>query len=398
MRILIATYWSYPSLGGITTYIKELSQQLMRNGYHVDIFSLHPSLKSYYVVNSDVKFLKKKMKAIVSNQRSSHFNSDPWIKYQEMERRYYDVAASQLQLDQYDLIHTQDIFSTKTFSKIKPKNVPLVTTIHGCFSTEMVRYGIVKKDTERWTYSTAFESSALSESQHIITPSKWLNHYLNELFPLERVRITTVHNGLSVSSFLSKLNQTFHSPFSKSRKIVLACIARLTPLKGHIYLLDALAKLKKNKLDWECWFIGNGEIKKKLVNKTTKLNLQNHIKFLGFQKDIPNLLNQTDILILPSLQENLPYVIMEAQISGTPVIATHVGGIPEMIEPLRTGLLSPPKDSDALYENIQLLLQNSTLKTDIIRSAKGFGEKQWAIERTTKEVIAIYQEERQRIN
>ncbi|BAB07095.1 glycosyltransferase family 4 protein [Halalkalibacterium halodurans] len=397
MRILIATYWSYPSLGGITTYIKELSQQLMRNGYHVDIFSLHPSLKSYYVVNSDVKFSKKKMKAMISNQNAS-LPSDLWMRYQEIERSCYEAAASQLPLNQYDLIHTQDIFSTNIFSRIKPKNVPLVTTVHGCFSTEMIRYGIIKKNTERWKYSTEFESRALSESQHIITPSNWLNHYLKELFCLKGVRITTVHNGLSVSSFLSKLNQAFHPPSSQSKKIVLSCIARLTPLKGHIYLLDALAELKKNTLDWECWFIGNGEIKKKLVNKTRKLNLQNHVKFLGFQKDIPNSLNQTDILILPSLQENLPYVIMEAQISGTPVIATHVGGIPEMIEPFRTGLLSPPKDSDTLYKNIQLLLQNKTLKTDIIRSAKEFGEKQWAIERTTKEVNAIYQEERQRIN
>jgi L-malate glycosyltransferase len=99
-------------------------------------------------------------------------------------------------------------------------------------------------------------------------------------------------------------------------------------------------------------------------------SLGSRVRFLGERDDIPAVLAALDLLVVPSVSESLPNVILEAMAAGIPVVATRVGGIPEVVEHERTGLLVPPEDEDQLVEAIERLIQQPSLRTEYGRRAR----------------------------
>jgi glycosyltransferase involved in cell wall biosynthesis len=181
------------------------------------------------------------------------------------------------------------------------------------------------------------------------------------------------------------------STTAPNNKFILACTARLVPLKGHHFLLVSLAKLKRQRQDWVCWLIGEGPLRNQLQQQANRLGLGEHVKFLGNQKNVAALLKEADLFVFPSLQDNMPYAVMEAQLAGIPVVATDAGGIPEMIKNDETGLISPMKDSDSLYQNINRLMENTELRAFLANNAKNWAIDNWPIEKMIKNTIAVYQ-------
>lgn len=123
-----------------------------------------------------------------------------------------------------------------------------------------------------------------------------------------------------------------------------ATVGRLVPVKGHTYLIKAIQKVVKVIPEAKFLFVGDGELKSKLSEEIKSYDLQRNIFLLGARSDIATILSCINVFLLPSLNEGFGMVLIEAMAARKPVIATNVGGVPEVIINGTTGILVPPED------------------------------------------------------
>jgi glycosyltransferase involved in cell wall biosynthesis len=166
-------------------------------------------------------------------------------------------------------------------------------------------------------------------------------------------------------------------------------VARLVPVKGHVYLIDALYKLRASGIDAKLNLAGDGPLRKELETQTKALGLENHVVFLGAKSssEIRELFAEADIAILASTSETVGLVNMEGMMSGRPVIATSVLGVPELVEDQSTGFLCPPADSDCLARKVKWILNNPSTSREIVEAGKRRVREQFDREKCTLELI-----------
>ncbi|WP_416916210.1 MAG: glycosyltransferase [Roseicyclus sp.] len=198
------------------------------------------------------------------------------------------------------------------------------------------------------------------------------NELASEGVSSEKVKVIT--NGIDVVDLKpSKSRQTVRDELGiKNDTLLCICVANLIHYKGHADLLHALAiaqeQLGKN---WCLICAGRDDgLGKKLSELATEYNLDKHVRLLGSRQDIPDLLNASDVSILPSHEEGFANAIIEAMAIGVPTIATNVGGNIEAIEDGVTGLLIPPKDPVQLAEAIVRLATDAPLRLAISEASK----------------------------
>jgi glycosyltransferase involved in cell wall biosynthesis len=140
------------------------------------------------------------------------------------------------------------------------------------------------------------------------------------------------------------------------KALVVGSVGWLTDVKGHTYLIEAVAKLKQDFPALHLVIIGSGDRHDALLQQAESAGLRDAVHFLGHRDDIESCLAGMDLFVLPSLNEGMGRALIEAMAAGLPVIASHVGGIPAVIRHERTGLLVPPGDANALAVALRRLL------------------------------------------
>jgi colanic acid/amylovoran biosynthesis glycosyltransferase len=178
--------------------------------------------------------------------------------------------------------------------------------------------------------------------------------------PIEKIIYHPV--GIDTEKFVLKNNYAFNI---REKRVIISTVARLVEEKGLKYGIEAVAKvLKRNKnLDLKYYIIGSGYLEKNLKNLVKQLGLENNIFFLGEKthEEVIEIMNKTDIFILPSIAEALPVVLMEAQAIGLPVIATSVGSVDQVVMNGKSGFIVPKMDSDALAEKMVYLIDHHNM-------------------------------------
>jgi glycosyltransferase involved in cell wall biosynthesis len=139
---------------------------------------------------------------------------------------------------------------------------------------------------------------------------------------------------------------------------VIGTVATLNERKGHRFLFEAVGILKRRHPGIRLLVAGTGPLESQLKALADQKGLRDEILFLGFRSDIPQLLNTLDIFVLASLKEGLGVSLLEAARSGLPLVATNVGGIPEIVRDGVTGRLVPPADSAAIADALDYMLQH----------------------------------------
>ncbi|MGF9710976.1 MULTISPECIES: glycosyltransferase family 4 protein [unclassified Paenibacillus] len=401
LKILLATFWPFPHSGGIITYVSVVRNTLESQGHQVDILASHPDSHHLYFISKDPKWNgksvnKTKIRDFIDHVLNRYFNKhfphvDPWVIWQEAERYTFELAASLFDFASYDLIHTQDVISTRALSRIKPRHVPIVATVHGFYSKELLQDEDIYNENRRlakkwWKYLCVKESLGAAAAEQIIIPSQWLAKELSKEIAIPYPRMNIIPYGIDMSSL--QHNQPLAN--DHSGKIVISCIGRLVLLKGHEILINALGLLKEQRHDFICWMIGDGMLKTELEVYAGQKGLSDHIIFMGERNDVSTLLKETDIVVVPSLHDNLPFVVIEAQLAGKPVIASHVGGIPEMIRHRETGLLFEKGSSVELAEQLLELMNNPSLRQQLGGHAQTWGMTQWNNRNILTKTIDIY--------
>ena len=147
-------------------------------------------------------------------------------------------------------------------------------------------------------------------------------------------------------------------------------VAHLSSEKGHGTLLRAIAELKDSCPETLLLIVGDGELRAELEDAVKDLGISDLVEFLGFRSDVEGLIKQCDIFCLPSLSEGLSSAILAAMAARLPVIATSVGGIPELVQDNVTGKLVNPNQPQELAVALEALLKDPVLRTRMGKSGR----------------------------
>lgn len=183
--------------------------------------------------------------------------------------------------------------------------------------------------------------------------------FLAELEGIEPNAIRIIYNGIDLAPFQNFRDQALvRDSLSVPRDVPLGiCVANFRPEKGHEVLLGALLHLQQRNVCCHMLLVGGGDGLPRIASLAQGLGLS-RVQFLGPRNDVRDLLRATDFCVLPSLSEGLPCSLLEAMAARKPVIATHVGGIPEVITNGVNGVLVDPGRPDELAEAIENLLKD----------------------------------------
>lgn len=211
-------------------------------------------------------------------------------------------------------------------------------------------------------------------------------------------KITTIKNGTSepqfiardeARAFMERLANTEITPDT----FVIGTIAELHPNKGLIYAIRTIMDMAKTFPNILYLIAGNGEQREELMAHIREQGLgEQHIRLLGFVPDAAKYLKAFDCFVLPSVKEGLPFVILEAGLASLPVIATSVGGIPEVIDDTKTGLLAQPCDVGALTRTLKWAIENPEKRSMLGSALHEKVLRDFSLSKMSTATIALYEE------
>lgn len=173
--------------------------------------------------------------------------------------------------------------------------------------------------------------------------------------------------------------------------LLIVAIGNLYEVKGHAYLIRALKRLGSVSVGSPHLAIaGRGEEEGALRSLTTELGIDDRVHFLGFRDDVKDILAAADVYAMPSLSEGHPLALLEAMFARKAIIASAVGGIPEVVSSGETAVLVPPGDSEALAAALPELLANSKLRTRLAEAAHRHAQSRFSVQAMAEEYERIY--------
>ncbi len=287
------------------------------------------------------------------------------------------------------LVHTQlefsDILGTLAARIL---GIPSVSTIH-ILDKSAEKKSKVMRLKLRWFMLEKFCSRIIAVSE------KTRSHHL-KTGGLDPKKVITVYNGIDISRFtetkefdIKKTKQVLHLPLDNR---IIITVAVLREPKGIQYMIQALPKILEQIPDIHYLVVGDGAYGTILKDLSASLSVQDHITFAGHRTDIPNLLACSDIFVLPTLGDALPTVLIEALAAGKPIVASNVGGVPEIIENGVNGVLVPPGDPSRLADACLQLLKNKKQARQMILAGGQTVWQRFNVDAQIEQLSKIYEE------
>ncbi|AEN92113.1 Glycosyl transferase group 1 (plasmid) [Priestia megaterium WSH-002] len=403
MKILLVSYYPLPYTGGVWTFVSSLQQSLKESGHTVHILSQTPDLNKYRIIGQKPEIDIAVLSPYIEEKLLTELPSLPmksWIYNTELFRYSLELSAAYYNLQQYDLIHALDVTAANAINRVKPSHIPLVTSALGNLSRDI--FFTLKtmhphktdeqiEATFEYQYHQVIEKLGYQASDFIHSPTEWMSRNIADNFSIPSDKIVTFPYGISNQQFLGDAMEKPLIGPKQSKKIILY-MGRLVYLKGIHHLLDALALLKEGRQDWECWILGEGEIKGELEKQCTNLDLKDKVRFLGTSNNVLHFLREADIFVHPSIHDTQPYSVMEAQLAGLPVLISNTAGLPEMIEVGRSGLVSSVGNIYELYEQLKYLLANDLLRNQLASCTKEWAQDKWDLNKMVTNFLSLYEQ------
>ena len=332
------------SVGGAEAVVYNLASFLAQKGHKISIFTTSANSKSEIEECNGVTVYRYRTNIRVASGKFSLGLLKNIVKYPA------------------DLVHVHisvPIGDIAGWLCARRNKKPLVVTSH----LDMGSYsGIICKPFDYLYYKLA--DKILSDADVIITPSE---HYANEdLLRKYKEKVNVISNGINIRDFdikYSKDECRDKIGLSANEEVMLF-VGNLESRKGLDILIKAMHKIVKNTQDTKLVLIGIGSMKNGLKSLAEKLGIIEHIKFAGFvdESEKVSYYKSADIFVLPSLYEVFGIVNLEAMACGVPIVASNVGGIPDVVKDGENGLLVPPSNSEALADAIIYLLENEDVR------------------------------------
>ena len=285
--------------------------------------------------------------------------------------------------EKFDIVHTHGYFADIIGSVTSHlHNIPHIATCHGFISND-INLEIYSK----------LDKLSLRFCDRIIAVSDQIRKELLGDGIRESNIITianAVENSLSEDE-ISALRIEKRRQLSVSEDdIIIGYVGRLSREKGIEYLIKAGAILKEKNKSFKIWIIGDGKERKELEKVSSKMMLQDFILFTGFLSDVERWFPAMDVFVLPSLTEGTPMALLEAMSHGLPVIASKVGGVPDIIKSGANGLLVRPGNAHEIADAICMLYEDENLRLKLGREARVTAQIQYGVNQWIKKIEDEY--------
>jgi sugar transferase (PEP-CTERM/EpsH1 system associated) len=210
-------------------------------------------------------------------------------------------------------------------------------------------------------------------------------------FPLDRTM--TIINGLDVNRYggAVDIERKKEALGLSGARHVVGIVARLSADKDHQTLLEAYSLILAKRTDITLLIVGDGPLKNNLLEKSIELKLGANAVFLGDRLDVPEILKVLDLFVLSSVTEGLAVTLLEAMASELPIVATEVGGNPEVVIHDKTGIIVPPRDPESLAEAICWMIDNREEAAQMGRLGRERVIEHFSIESMVRQYEAVYE-------
>ncbi len=346
------------NVGGVETGTVDLARYLVAFGH-----------KSIVVSNGGT------LVAQLQSEGSKHYTLPVHKKNLFTVYRSIGKLVAIIQKEKIDIVHARSrVPAWIAFFACRKTEAHFLTTCHGY-------------------YSSHFFSRVMGWGKIVIVISEVIGRHMVQDFATPAEYIRVIPRSVDIDKF--SLPRSLKGD-KKSFTVVM--IGRITPLKGHPYFLKAMARVIHQLPSLKVQIIGDAPAKKQpykedLVLLTKRLGISEKVEFMGNRRDIPELLSKVDCLVLSTVtQEAFGRVIIEAQAAGVPVVATRVGGVTEIIEHEKTGLLVLPKDIQAMADAVSRILNNPDLSAGFVIEAKKKIVARYTLAHMADATIAVYKE------
>jgi glycosyltransferase involved in cell wall biosynthesis len=302
------------------------------------------------------------------------------------------VIASLIDRWSIDLVHTHlwnaDLFGAWAGTR---RRRPVVSTVHG---SNFLPFGTTGAHRlRRQSLSLAYRA-VYRLCDRVIAPSQALADDLTTRIGLRvpRHRIVVVPNGLDVKATRARA-ATAVLPASVAARMpapLIVCVANMFAIKGHEWLVRALPDVLARLPNAVVVMVGDGETRAAVEQLTGEIGVRDHVVFTGSLESPLGIVREAHVCVMPSLSEGLPIALLEAMALGRAVVASSVGGIPEVVQDGATGLLVPPADPKALSVALGRVLLDPTLRTTLGEAASAHVEREWSAGRMVDRTAAVY--------
>lgn len=397
MKILMVNKFHYLK-GGSEKYYFELAELLRKNGHEVAFFSMQneknikTDSKEYFVESIDL------------NNGSKLSALD--VIYSKKNKQKMKEALEDFKPDIVHLNNFQRQLSASIIEPIKEKNIPIVFTAHDmnsiCPSSDMLHKGNICEDCIQKGYLKCIQKSCIKNSklksilavlEHeyydkkqiykkidcIIAPSEFIKKQFIK-GKLKYKKIEVLHNFVIPKDENRNYSDNGYAFF----------FGRLSIEKGIMNLIKAIKNINSANL----LIAGDGPEKENIKKYIKQNNLEDRVKLLGYlnQEQIKKYIKEARFIAVPSIwYENCPYSILETMEIGKPIVASKIGGIPELVENEKSGFLYKYNDIDELKEKMLKLFENEQLAKEQSRKAKEIFKQKYTDEIYYKKLIKIYE-------
>ncbi len=229
-------------------------------------------------------------------------------------------------------------------------------------------------------------------SDCVITTSDRITERLIAELGLDPDRVSCIASGIDLDKFSPHTPGVLHAELGLDPSVPLVgMVAVLRSWKGHPYMLAAAANVLRRRPDVHFAFAGGTTPNAELQDLVKKFDLTGRVHWLGHREDIPAVLGSLTIQVLSSTgHEGVPQAILQGQACGKAIVATTVGGIPQVITHEQDGLLVPPRDADALSQSILRLLEDEPLRTRLGQAASARARPRYGLDHMCETVEALY--------
>ncbi len=280
----------------------------------------------------------------------------------------FQAVKAHLEQGRYDILHTHD-YKSDLFGFLLRKKVHWVSTMHGWTSSD-AKVRLYEK----------LDRLVLPSAHGVAAVSLELFDQLGQM-GVKQERAVYLPNAIDCDAFAPADRRE-----SRGRCRI-ATVARLSSEKAIQVLVEALAALPETV---HLSIIGDGPLRQPLQQLAAELAIDNRIDFLGVRNDIPALLAQTDIFVLPSLREGTPMALLEAMAAGCAPVASAVGNIPHIIQEGVNGLLIAPGDVTSLIAALSKLVTNQAWRSSLGEAARTFVRQHYSLPRLGEQLFAFY--------
>jgi len=275
-----------------------------------------------------------------------------------------------------DIVHSRNWGAIEAMPAARLSGVPVAIHSEHGYEVDMLE-GLPKR-------RRIFRCFAYAAADVVFTVSEQLRSYHSRQawLPMERIRV--LPNGVNTSRFAQRpgeRQETRQRLGLDDGSLVIGAVGRMVPIKDHAILLQAAEILISRGMPVRVLLVGSGpELAKLKESVAASPRLSGRVVFAGADSDVPALLNAMDVFVLPSLSEGMSNTLLEAMASSLPVVATRVGGNPELVEEERSGWLFEPGDVMALAAILERIGRDSNLREGLGQAARRRAVQHFSLE------------------